>query len=262
MSYVKLEAPKQERSSKPLGRLFKYIGSDEKVLHSAILENTCHFTCPLEFNDPFDCLPVLDMASTPEQRIKAIRQVLQNKGLSRNQRRFELAKLTKEHSRGFSDEKGLEAWNTTLSTTGVLSLSERSDSILMWSHYADKHQGICLGYDPDYLPAALFPVQYLEKRPVYHWSEQLGGRKHDQIYEALCTKDESWSYEKEWRVINRKPGIEALPAETLRTVVIGQRASEATIALVRELAKQKGGVEVLRSTLHSTEFKMVAEQDH
>ena len=60
----------------------------------------------------------------------------------------------------------------------VTCLSERMDSPLMWSHYANKHYGFCLEYDftttmterryPDLLPAQLllFPVCYSEKRPL------------------------------------------------------------------------------------------------
>mgnify|MGYP002227506002 FL=1 len=25
--------------------------------------------------------------------------------------------------------------------------SERNDSLLMWSHYADEHRGLCIGYN-------------------------------------------------------------------------------------------------------------------
>ena len=39
---------------------------------------------------------------------------------------------------------------------GVCALGERADSILMWSHYADEHAGICIEFDTE-AHAAAFP---------------------------------------------------------------------------------------------------------
>jgi hypothetical protein len=45
---------------------------------------------------------------------------------------------------------------------------------VQWSHYADKHRGICLGFDvPDSL---LVPVQYTKEPPKLNWDAiELGG---------------------------------------------------------------------------------------
>ncbi len=51
---------------------------------------------------------------------------------------------------------------------GVLTLSEIPDDILMWSHYANNHEGICLEFDPRLHPGAfprLSPVRYQEAYP-------------------------------------------------------------------------------------------------
>ena len=37
-----------------------------------------------------------------------------------------------------------------ITNMGVFCLSERCDSILMWSHYADCHKGVCIGFDTTY----------------------------------------------------------------------------------------------------------------
>ena len=56
--------------------------------------------------------------------------------------------------------------------TKLCSFSEINNSLLMWSHYAERHQGICLGFDvPDecsqveYLPAVMV-VDRLTKAPA------------------------------------------------------------------------------------------------
>ena len=55
------------------------------------------------------------------------------------------------------------AWRTkALAEYGVLCFGRSRRSPVLWSHYADKHRGICLGFDvPDSL---LQGVTYLKKR--------------------------------------------------------------------------------------------------
>ncbi|EPJ44297.1 MAG: hypothetical protein OFPII_35920 [Osedax symbiont Rs1] len=33
---------------------------------------------------------------------------------------------------------------------GILSMTERIDNLLMWSHYADSHTGFVIGFDPSH----------------------------------------------------------------------------------------------------------------
>lgn len=54
---------------------------------------------------------------------------------------------------------------------GVLSMSKRSDSIPMWTHYADEHRGICLGFNEslgdNFAPYSVYQsksVSFLEKK--------------------------------------------------------------------------------------------------
>ena len=50
-----------------------------------------------------------------------------------------------------------------------LCLSENNSSVLMWSHYADNHKGICIEYDFESIKNnkliyySLFPVNYTAK---------------------------------------------------------------------------------------------------
>ena len=45
---------------------------------------------------------------------------------------------------------------------GILCFSENWRSLVQWAHYADKHKGLCLGFDiPDHFPAK---VDYVENR--------------------------------------------------------------------------------------------------
>ncbi|HAU4892960.1 DUF2971 domain-containing protein [Aeromonas hydrophila] len=100
---------------------------------------------------------------------------------------------------------------------GIVSLSETPRNILMWAHYANEHEGICVEYRNDLfesLPDKVFnefsfaerympvKVNYDNIRPqvlseAFTQPEKL---KH-YIYQQLTTKSDDWMYEKEHRCL-------------------------------------------------------------
>lgn len=87
-------------------------------------------------------------------------------------------------------------------------------NVLMWSHYADDHKGICIEYTPqydldinktDYTDYCIFNLI----EPVrYRIAPFKKGARHKDIHyvkEVLFTKAKCWEYEKEWR-LNRSIG--------------------------------------------------------
>ena len=81
---------------------------------------------------------------------------------------------------------------------GIISLTEKKDSILMWSHYADAHKGIVVEFnalDPFFnneLEYKLLPVRYGESRL------NTCGKYIDEPYFHKSTE---WQYEKEHRLL-------------------------------------------------------------
>ena len=105
-----------------------------------------------------------------------------------------------------------------LERIGVISLTETPRNLLMWSHYANQHKGICIGYKADFLddklnthhpslPVAYHPlkVNYDNVRhdpytDVFSLSDESLLRK-EVILKTLLTKGNDWIYEKEHRCI-------------------------------------------------------------
>lgn len=104
-------------------------------------------------------------------------------------------------------------------TFGVSCFTERSDNMLMWAHYADKHTGVCVEYNFGKLFSGnqnllLFPVNYTKRRPIIPLekvvdfsegnltiiNEKLNLLLPD-IMKSLISKSDIWQYEKEWRLI-------------------------------------------------------------
>lgn len=139
--------------------------------------------------------------------------------------------------------------------------SERKDSILMWSHYANKHKGFCACYDVrNILTAekALFPVWYREEKvtPVCNGKHF---ESNPRIKEILIQKSLDWSYEKEWRIFeNLDP--KTAPGKAVKNfkptrIIIGACANEATKNRLKEIGKAKG-IKVTQMVLESGEFKL------
>lgn len=71
------------------------------------------------------------------------------------------------------------------------------DSMLMWSHYSDRHRGICLEFDKDSdLIGMGHQVRYRDTYP-----ELLPQTAKNDLLELVLTKSKDWSYEKEFRII-------------------------------------------------------------
>ncbi|CAD5278865.1 MULTISPECIES: DUF2971 domain-containing protein [unclassified Imperialibacter] len=92
---------------------------------------------------------------------------------------------------------------------GISCFSSTPNEPLMWSHYADKHKGICLIYDKEELLSCLkdsflkfeyCPVNY-KKRPILELFEDKGEVLFKSSDPVLISKDSKWKYEKEIRFL-------------------------------------------------------------
>lgn len=153
----------------------------------------------------------------------------------------EIAEI-KEQIRTVSNEAMEKSRNLISKQCRVTCLSERMDSPLMWSHYANKHYGFCLEYDfthtmvkryPDLNLAKimLLPVIYSEQRPLltkavtnpkflvqYMKTKTLPNEIIESIVYGMLFKSVDWEYEREWRIIGlnmEKPFMKLPPARKL-----------------------------------------------
>lgn len=82
---------------------------------------------------------------------------------------------------------------------GILYFSKHWKNPLLWSHYADKHQGIALGFDVS--DSSLKPVRYVARMDkVNLLSEKISQEQVDVFLDRLrYTKFKDWQYEDEVR---------------------------------------------------------------
>ena len=82
---------------------------------------------------------------------------------------------------------------------GLLCFSKMRTNPLLWSHYANRHQGICLGFFAP--PEDLQKVIYTSRRPdpedLFSNSKSV---REKSMQNFIVTKYNHWRYEKEWRL--------------------------------------------------------------
>lgn len=147
----------------------------------SLLDNYIYFSSIFKLNDPFDCM------------------------------------LIQEYSNDIDFRKVFDEIGNPL----IFSLSKNKSNDLMWSHYADEHRGICIGYnfDNDKLiknQIFLYKVKYIRDQ-IYSKNIALNDLKtsntDDYIKQSIndslllndiIAKDILWEYENEIRLFNFK----------------------------------------------------------
>ncbi|HWZ21683.1 MAG TPA: DUF2971 domain-containing protein, partial [Cytophagaceae bacterium] len=146
----------------------------------------------------------------------------------------------------------------------LCSFSERNDSLLMWSHYADSHKGITLEYDVsknDKIGAYLEPVYYTNKMfditPFFGKSKDMLPVKM-----AAITKAEDWQYEKEWRLTF--PIFDGNPNGFYKignpvAIYLGARFEENLLQHKETLLKiaRKENIPIYKMDMHNSEFRII-----
>lgn len=109
-------------------------------------------------------------------------------------------------------EKPEDEWllRTVQNQVGILCFSAKIDDPVIWSHYADSHRGIALGYEigsdnpasaveyPEPPEAEKRPVVNLDVIELNNQGDYLGALT-DLVVEGFTTKAASWAYEQEYR---------------------------------------------------------------
>lgn len=160
---------------------------------------------------------------------------------------------------------------------GALCLSEVRDSILMWGHYAENHQGIVVGFDSNH---SFFSKRRSEqdefgflRRVHYQFQRPKVVLTDTDSIEWFQTKSEQWRYEKEWRVLRvlseAEHRIDAKPfpvclfefeADCIAEIIIGMRAVPATIQKVRSLATDFPRAVLLKTLEDASNYSLIFDE--
>ncbi|MCH4022056.1 MAG: DUF2971 domain-containing protein [Acetobacter sp.] len=271
----------------PPETLYKFRKFNDLTIKS-VIEDTIFFALPETFNDPLDCKPVVEATSPDcalysiyrrlvSQRIS--REITPKYAPSVPRGESFIAGFGRLHDdvhrltdgvmadtlgsaglvKSVGNDDGRETRTAILvegiqdelrkrEQRGVFCLSASDTNVLMWSHYGDNHQGLCLGYSvpkkiSDSNEYKVSKVDYAGSRiaKTRDLDAMLAGdvNSRDAIDEAAyLAKAGAWSYENEWRILG--PAGNQKGVLNLEEIIFGFRCSEHVQTAIRSIIATLG----------------------
>lgn len=156
-----------------------------------------------------------------------------------------------------------------IDSRGVLTLSGRWDSQLMWSHYADSHRGFCIEYDAtDNRCKFIDKIDYLGDRRIRVSDLCAWKLRRDTcglegfVRSAYFFKAKDWAYEEEWRDISSRTGVHSAPFR-VSGIIFGMRCPSQVRSAIMLTYQGSGGnedVDFYETSFKPGAFEMVRSQ--
>ena len=270
-------------------KLYKYLS---QARLSVLRDAQIRFSSPISLNDPFEIKPNITALANDTDLVEnfegiATRILIEEyRDIQANLSLDEFLRLASNNIPKAKQEfPALVArlmpqiretfHRAMLRSIGILCLSETEDSLLMWAHYSNSHQGYVLEFNSESIFfdqrdgendfRFLHQVQYSKQRPSFVL-------KNIQGFSPFIQKSEEWSYEGEWRmlmplamadnVIGDGPSAIHLynfPRDTISKVIVGCKATKDTTNEIIDVIQSNDeykSVEIVRATLDEQEYKL------
>ena len=257
----------------PPTKLYKYCPIGVYSLR-AISEAEVHHTSPRLFNDPLDCNPTIQIDISDKQLVALVRTMMRPRTTE-----DQFSDWMKSLQPSWDPEEG--DWtpeqvkesirvqivaqikgllSQEFGQKGVLSLCREWNEPLLWSHYGDQHRGICIEYDTSKWPVkTLGPVNYSASRSIrtidlYRWKVDSDELARQRVYDTyFFAKAREWEYEREWRDINDRAGVNTLDFD-ITAIHFGLRCDFVWQRSVAKLLNQNHDIELYEMTAKDDTF--------
>ncbi|WP_339865868.1 DUF2971 domain-containing protein [uncultured Algoriphagus sp.] len=239
--------------------IYKYKDFTEEYSRMVFTKNELFLSSPESFNDPFDCRipPCLKLLGTKERSFEYAARIL-------NTQKSQITALGNEFDKVSDDYKNL-MWNkpevvqnvisqitfdVQNKILGVLSLTNKWNDILMWSHYGNNHKGICYGFDLKALQNSKeFTyggfVHYSNDYPLI---DPIKSIEIEAASKQTHHKASNWKYEEEYRLVKiydndidqfSEKRKFTIPDSFFKEIIIGARFPESEFQNIISLAETK-----------------------
>ncbi|EMN8763442.1 MULTISPECIES: DUF2971 domain-containing protein [Serratia] len=233
--------------------LFKYRKFDKSCLE-LLLNRELWFASPATLNDPFEA----------ESSIHEV-----------------LDAVWARYPIPTTERKAYEEYlHQQLSSAGICSFSKARKNQLMWSHYADEHKGVCIGFKEHKIRphgSYIYPIDvtYQDEYPFeeiierFNYFEHIYGMNNlksiagDILISILGTKYTSWKYERERRLVFVKSIAHKFEPDAVNSIAFGLRMAERDRQTLRNLLSGaewdhvKWFQSIKSATKYSLEFERV-----
>lgn len=224
--------------------------SGENRLRSQIVRNEIFLSSPRDFNDPFDMRGMLVIKGGINALIRKYKALPMNNDVRSKAIKDARNGVKAEGLAGYVSRmfRPLNQFEEMIGEQGVHCFASRDKgtrlsgprSNLMWSHYADSHQGYCLQYSVHTDPVFVRSVRvcYASEYPVINW---LSDSFPNDVLKCVTQKDRCWEYESEWRYIRPSSARQeqSVNSSGIKSVIIGAEATPASIELVMQIVQER-----------------------
>lgn len=264
--------PYPTAAQRRLKRLYHWQPFHKCRLRATLKNGTIYCSNPNDFNDPWDCKPffnteLLSDSTEREKHIDWAVRICEAVGKMTKEDIEQMRKKLQDDSALLEQmlrEHILEMQQAVADRYRVYCMCPDPTNVLMWAHYANKHQGICLEFNVqnDAICGAL-EVQYYSEFPMTRqYSDDLA-----ENLLPLLAKSDVWKYEKEYRLITQEADIATphdtlqstnghlkLPDGALRSIIVG---CQSRYDAVRKLVyKHKPDIQILRARRVQNRYRL------
>jgi len=237
--------------------LYKYTTYSENLL-SNLARDKIWVSTPDRFNDLFDCQYTINRKLS-ESEIKELHALAEHRKQSGDVNDLLVTACDTGNLGDMANEIADKLEENLRSKVGLYCLSEICDSLLMWSHYADMHRGLCLGFKakPGIISNSLglYPVNYSSHFPTIRLKDFLFGLDLP-AKQVLFTKSSEWSYEKEWRLMTTPSNAEIDSPFKLKTIIFGANMSQVHADTIKAILKDRQEIQYKRARPNDSAFSL------
>jgi hypothetical protein len=241
---------------KPPERLWKYREWNEYT-RRMIVDGEVHYTLLEKLNDPFEISWCIRLPENEAELDKFSRELCANTFPEDRpaERLYHFTNMKQSIRDLIEKHGGCIVPSFVEFKHGLLCLSAIEDHVLMWSHYADHHKGVCVGVRTECLvDKRILKVAYSDRVPLLDCWDYIY-RNRGMFVDASRTKGLHWDYEKEWRTVHYS-GKRKYP-NCVDRVIIGCKATDETRrAVVAAVAESNARIEVYQANINPRHYRL------
>lgn len=259
-------------SQKGIDYLYHWEKLDLSYLDCLLRTNSIYCSNPGDFNDPWDSKPHYNTSGcyVSVERTKIIGWIVKavKKSGKRTESELEAMKIALERDPS-ELERTLIKMNSDIASGvrnqyRVYCFGTDPYNLLMWSHYAKSHSGICLQFEVrNTVVCAALECTYSKEYPIFDVHDDSDGAQ----LKGLLSKSDVWTYESEYRLIAQdesyrtekfslitKNNYLELPKGTIKSIIVGCRGNYEVVKTLVD--KYDPTIQVKRAILIPNEYKI------
>jgi len=267
-------------------KIYRYRGFSGLTVDTLCCDQL-YFANPNSFNDPMDCQPTIESDSDSTELKQILIELVKRRVASETLSSLKNAKVNINNVEGYSQNLAQESANKELANIaysatnpeygdqgvsteeaenclllceiqrellnkydkGVCCFSSTVDSSLLWSHYGDQHQGLCIGYCLNRKPKPILHKVLYDDNRILNTSLIAraildNNADAEQLLDnsVLLRKATPWKYEDEWRLFD-SIGLKDSPF-AMTDITFGLRCPSSIIyTVINALKERSDGME-------------------